>query len=271
MCSVFKSRFWLLAVAVFLLVGVSETSDVYGKDKSKKSRESDTAPLVQIHREIIPGYYKLGSSGGRAGLPEITLFVPRSHFKAFMQGPGAWLDKSGTEPTTMNYPGWNCWQIGVWEALMQVFSEQATNPKEEAVTLGPYKYKLKDSYKFCWSDTKFLPPHQLVLDLSDELPRSLTCEPRHYVVYGLADRLNYNGMARLHITFDKRRHVAVEVLESTLPEAALSSLRKSIENLTMHPVISFPPGERRLEKMDVIADFSIKRAPGKLMLSKQAN
>lgn len=247
-----------------VMLAMSSCVGVFARD-----RKPTAGPTLEDRKkDPLYEYFMLCTGGGRGGLPQVSLYVRKSQTKMFWRGPGGWLEDVGLEPKTMNYPGWNFWHTGVWDALMQLVYEQATDPAGASVKLGRFHYaKLRGTSLNCWTDKPF-PPSGLVLDLSNDAPLKSSSHADHYVIYGRGNHLNFNGTARMRITIDKARHVTAELMQSTMPTEATDNLKLSIEGLGGHPVISFPIQGPQLEKIEMIADFAIQRKPGELLFAK---
>lgn len=207
----------------------------------------------------------LGSRGGRAGLPAVRLQCRKSQTQLFRHGAPAWID---IRSDIVDYPGWNFWLFGVWDVLLQVFCEQATDPQAKPQSLGIYHLHLKDSSIRCWTDSGDLPTG-LVLDLTKDLPVSNSLRLDRYVTYGLGYHVNYSGKARFLLTINKKRNVNVQLIESNLPRPATDSLKQTLEALSSHPALSFPADDKKTEQVQLVADFVIDRKPGPLTISKR--
>jgi hypothetical protein len=260
------SRVQLVGLSLaFVMLAMTSSVSVFARER----RATAGPTLEDRKKDPLFEYHMLCTGGGRGGLPQVSLYVRKSQTKMFWRGPGGWLEDVGLEPKSMNYPGWNYWHTGVWDALMQLVYEQATDPNGASVKLGRFHYsKLRGTSLNCWTDKPF-PPSGLVLDLSNEVPPSQhSFRSDHYVIYGRGNHLYFNGTARMRITIDKARHVTAELMQSTMPTDATDNLKHSIEGLSGHPVISFPVQGTQLDKLEMIVDFAIQRKPGELLFAK---
>lgn len=208
-------------------------------------------------------YVMAGANGGRAGLPEVKLWIKRRQLGSFNRGVG-WSYPSDDAPVTrMKYPNWSFWQFALSDALLQLVTQEATDPHTGAQKLGLYFSHLPNSGTTCWS--KFSAPQKgLVIDLSKEIPLTESFAPRRFITYGTSYELFFNGKARFLLTVGCDRHVTVELVSSSLPPKATKQLEGSLETLDGHPVVAFPDGEEKSLPIQVVAEFIIERKPGVL-------
>jgi len=208
-------------------------------------------------------YFEGGMNGGRGGLPEVTLWFKSSQQRLVRSGAFGWSPPKSPRPENMNYDGWRWWHLGISDALLQLIFDQATDPSGAAAKLGPYFSHLHDSSTTCWSETP-RPPAGLVLDLSKDVAITESFRSDHYIIYGITNRLFFNGSAKFLITVDHDKHITAQLLSSTLPSAATKNLQLGIESLGGHPVLSFPISGAREDSIQFIAEFAIERKPGLL-------
>ncbi len=223
-----------------------------------------------IDREDMKDFTLFGSGGGHAGLPQVNLYLKKSESHLFWHGAPFWTDDQGDYPSSMNYSGWNFWQMGVWDALLQLLAEQATDAAGRAQKLGRYHLRMLRRGPMCWSQAAVVSP-PLVLDLSGEVPVTDTFRADRHITYGLTNRLFIRGRARMLVTIDKKRRVGVEVLDSSFSPQTTSNLKTSILSLNNHPVVGFPIEGEPLERITMIAEFIVDRKPGPLPLAKPAS
>jgi len=226
------------------------------------ARIANAAPAIDMS-----GYIMAGSNGGRGGLPEVKIWMTKSQKQLMNGGEHGWNYPQSRKPDNMHYTSWQFWRFGVSDALLQIISEQATDPVRGPVTLGEYFGVMTNSGLTCWS-TKTASRAGLEVDITDTVPVTESCRADHYVTYGVTPQLLFNGNAKLLLTIDERRHVKADLISSTFSEHDTKDLLEAIKNLDGHPVLSFPDNAAKKDAVQLIAEFIIERKPGGLKLAR---
>jgi hypothetical protein len=220
--------------------------------------------MIRIITALVAmGYVLSGTNGGRGGLPEVRLWLPESLTAKMAQGEHSWTYPKSPMPDNMHYSGWRFWQFGLSDALLQLISDQATDPSHSSPRLGRYFARVDSSALTGWNSQPG-PLKALEADIRDTTAVTESCRADHYVTYGLSNELFFNGNAKFQLSIDKAHNVSVKALSSTLPPSATENLRNGLESLSGHPLLSFPDDPSAPETVAVIAEFSILRKPGVL-------
>jgi hypothetical protein len=254
----------ILAPLVVALVSLASASYVAAQEAPETVARTASGAAIDFS-----DYVMAGINGGRGDLPEVKLWFRKSLFKGLGEGGHGWSYPASKKPDDMHYSSWVFWQCGVSDGLLQLISNQATDPSHSVPHLGRYFIRLSNSGITAWSDES-KPPVGLEIDISNTVPITESCRSDDYLTYGVSNNLYFQGGAKYLLTVDKNQHLDVDPISSTLPNQDTHNLTSGLEALSGHPLFTFPDyqgGTLRIpDKVQFVAEFQLRRTPGKLKL-----